>query len=258
MALICVIGLPRSGTTLLGRSLAALPGAQYHEEPNPMWRFKNFRRFGHEQFDANDATPDVRSYIRSFLLPMGQEPGCNFVIEKTPANCIRCGFVEAVVPEARFIFITRNGHDIRRSMLTKWSDGTDLNATRLQDDRPFRTLRAKFAKSRYIHRSEKLGYLGAEMRARWSLLRRGSTEYWGPKVKNWKSLCGYKPETVVNESYMRMQEAFEVGIAKCEVPHSVVAYERLLLAPRTELQRVFTEIGCTVPNLDPVLKNFDT
>ncbi len=236
MTLICVIGLPRSGTTLLGRALAGLPGAVYHEEPNPMWRFRNFRRLGHEQFTAADATPEVRRYIRSVLASEEQGLEASLTIEKTPANCIRIGFVEAVLPEARIIFLTRNGDDVRASILRKWQGGIDSNGARLNDDVPFRALRAKLVKSRYIHSSEKLLYLRAELSAKWSMLRRGSTDYWGPMVRNWQSLRGLAPERVVDESCACMEAAYERGVAGCALPHAVVAYEDLVRAPRTVLQ----------------------
>lgn len=256
MTLICVIGLPRSGTTLLGRALAGLPGAVYHEEPNPMWRFRNFRRLGHEQFAASDATDEVRRYIRSILLPGGAADDGHLVIEKTPANCIRSGFVEALVPEAKFLFLTRDSAAIRQSMLKKWRGGIDENASRLDDDVRFRALRAKFAKSRYIHRSEKLHYVGAELAQRWARLRSGHTDYWGPVIPGWQELRGLPAENVVDKVCSHMETTFKAGMSSCGVPHAILSYEALVTAPREELQRALSEIDVAVPDLSPALVHF--
>ena len=77
--------------------LAASSGGIYHEEPNPLWRFRNWARLDHDQFEATHATPAIRRHIRGRLIP--NSVGERYVIEKTPANALRVGFVEAVLPE---------------------------------------------------------------------------------------------------------------------------------------------------------------
>lgn len=256
MTLICVIGLPRSGTTLLGRALEGLPSTVYHEEPNPMWRFRNFRRLGHEQFVASDATNEVRQYIRSILLPCEGVKDTSLVVEKTPANCIRSGFVEAVVPEARFLFLTRDGGAIRESIMKVWQEGIDLNPVRLNDDTRFRVLRAKLAKSRYIHRSEMLQYIRAELAQRWTHLRNGHPDYWGPAIPGWRNLRRLSIETAVEEVCTHMEGEFYKGMSQCGVPHATLSYEDLVSAPEAELHRVLSEIGCAVSDLSPALVYF--
>lgn len=221
-----------------------------------MWRFRNFRRLGHEQFTAADATDEVRRHIRSTLLPKETDLGGHFVVEKTPANCIRTGFVEATVPEARFLFVSRDGSAIRKSILKKWLSGIDENAKRLNDDVPFRTLRAKLAKSRYIHRSEKLYYIGAELGQRWASLRKRQVNYWGPVVPEWKNLLGLPAVSVVNEACALMEDRFRFGISNCSLPYANLSYESLVSAPEATLRQALSEIDVFVPDLTPALRHF--
>lgn len=244
MTLISIIGLPRSGTTLLGRTLAATPGAHYLEEPNPIWRFQNWRSLGHEEFSAKHATEPVRRYIRNFLFP--EDAG--LVIEKTPANCLRTGFVEAVAPEARLIFITRDSDAIKSSMLRKWIEGADGNAARLNDDVKLRELRGKFAKFHYVHPREMPLYIFSELAARWSLARRGHTDFWGPQFEGWQALQGCPPEEVVSRAHDHMEARLQEGIQRCTLPHSVISYESLIAAPEAALSRAMQELDC--PDID--------
>lgn len=247
MKLISIIGLPRSGTTLLGRTLAAAEGVAYFEEPNPLWRFRNWRRLGHEEFHREDATLDVCRYIRRSLVPSR----CHnrYIVEKTPSNVLRIGFVEAVVPEARLLFVRRRGDDLRSSMLKKWRTGEDANATRLNDSGAFRTARSKLEKLRFVHPSEFPLYAAAEIRALYSGLQRGYVDFWGPQFKGWQTYRGRDPETVVEISCRRMEETLETGIAACRARHAVIAYEDLLADPAAVLYDALVALDCE--DLDP-------
>lgn len=245
MTTICIIGLPRSGTTLLGRALASLPDARYVEEPNPAWRFRNWSRLGHEEFDASDATPEVVRFIRDILRP---EDG-SLLIEKTPANCLRTSFVRAVLPEARILFLRRDGTAVRQSIARKWLDGEDRNAERLNDSHPFRDLMTKFDKARYVHRSEVPLYVRGELAAHWTRLRRRRTIFWGPQMQGWEALARGTPEEAINGACTAMEATLQAGIDEDPGPHAVLSYEALMHDPKTTLTRAMSEIGCE--DLDP-------
>ncbi|MBY6160045.1 sulfotransferase [Mameliella alba] len=255
MALISIIGLPRSGTTLLGRVLSSASDVEYFEEPNPMWRYRNWQRLGHEQFLREHATPQVRQHIRNYLVPA--RPRARHIVEKTPSNCLRVGFVEAVVPEARLIFITRNPEDVRRSMLRKWRSGSDSNAARLGDEGPFRELRGKLAKFRFVHRREMPRYIGAEIGARWKAARHGHSDFWGPQFEGWQAYKGKDPQEVVDASCARMEQTLAEGIAACTNRHVVMSYEDLVAQPRQVLAEAMERLDCTDLDLSQGLRFFE-
>jgi Sulfotransferase family len=46
------------------------------------------------------------------------------IIEKTASNCFRLGFVNAVFPDARFIYVTRDGRNNVNSLINAWQHPT--------------------------------------------------------------------------------------------------------------------------------------
>lgn len=108
-----IIGAGRSGTNVLRDTLVRLDGFATWpcDEINPIWRHGNLG-YPDDQIPASRATPAVRQFIRKAFLRIWQEQSRpDFVVEKTCANALRVPFVSAVLPEARFIHIVRDGYD---------------------------------------------------------------------------------------------------------------------------------------------------
>lgn len=102
-----LLGAPRSGTTLLGRCVGALPGLSYHFEPVAT---KAAARYIYEQ---RWSEPVGRLYYRSvyrWLLRIHGDGRMRFA-EKTPRNCFIADFLHRVFPGARFLLIVRDGRD---------------------------------------------------------------------------------------------------------------------------------------------------
>lgn len=120
--MIFVIGCGRSGTTLLGELLGAHPSVRYLHEPNDAWAaiepetdsLQVFSRRGnhHCLLDASRVT--ARAH-RRFQALMSQPPGMTLV-EKSPHNTFRIGYLNALDPEARFVHIIRDGIDVAHSI----------------------------------------------------------------------------------------------------------------------------------------------
>lgn len=118
---IVVLGAARSGTSMLaGQILALHPDIAYWSEPNFIWRYgAAYRR--HDVRDGSDATPAVRGYIRArFREFVENRDGRTRFMEKTPSNCLRVPFVDAVLPDARIIHIVRDGRDVAISAAREW------------------------------------------------------------------------------------------------------------------------------------------
>ncbi len=118
---IFIIGCGRSGTTLLGELFAAHPAVRYRYEPyhrwaaiDPMTDFLQLYSRGehHCLLGADAATVTAR---RRFRRLMSAPPGFTLV-EKSPVNTLRIGYLDAVAPEARFVHIVRDGIDVTRSI----------------------------------------------------------------------------------------------------------------------------------------------
>jgi hypothetical protein len=116
-----IIGAARSGTNMLRDLLTQLPGVATWpcDEINYLWRY------GQATFPTDELTPDLvtaRSfdYIRSKFTALARQTGAAWVVEKTCANSLRVDYVRAIVPEAKFVFLVRNGLDVAASANQRW------------------------------------------------------------------------------------------------------------------------------------------
>jgi hypothetical protein len=123
-----IIGCGRSGTTILGTLLAAHPAVSYMHEPNDLWAaidpvtdcLQRYSAGAHcYVLDASFVTPKTR---RRFQRAMWSRPG-KVLVEKSPHNTLRLGYLNSLAPEARFIHIVRDGIDVARS-IEKVASGT--------------------------------------------------------------------------------------------------------------------------------------
>jgi hypothetical protein len=118
---IFIVGAPRSGTSILysvlraHRALAHWPG-----EAHEVWEAEHhpaLTGWSSNALGAEDATPATRRRIRrSFYLVVGNKR----LIDKTPRNALRVPFVEAVFPDARYVFLTRDGRENVNSLINAW------------------------------------------------------------------------------------------------------------------------------------------
>lgn len=117
---IIVLGAPRSGTKVLSRVLEAHADVVYLREPRIVWRHGNDEKS--DMLRAEDARPEVRSFIRRTFAQMVREGGGRRLLEKTPSNALRPAFVDAVFPDARFIHIMRDPVDTIVAIRRCWID----------------------------------------------------------------------------------------------------------------------------------------
>jgi hypothetical protein len=123
---VIIIGAARSGTNLLRDLLTSLDGFETWpcDELPFLWRHGNRSR-PDDEFAPELATPPVRRYIRRFFR-RSASPGTRFLVEKTCANSLRVGFVDRILPEARYLFIVRDGRDVVASAMKRWRAPFDL------------------------------------------------------------------------------------------------------------------------------------
>lgn len=121
IAPIFIIGCGRSGTSILGALIATHPRVKYMYEPYDLWAAihpatdflqRYSRGENHCMLDASSATDAARIKFQRLMSP---PPGFTLV-EKSPINALRIGFLEAIAPDARFVHIVRDGVNVARSI----------------------------------------------------------------------------------------------------------------------------------------------
>ena len=179
---VVIIGAGRSGTNLLRDLLCQARGISTWpcDEINYIWRHGNVR-YPTDELPAAAARPEVRAYIRQQFFRMARKTGSEILVEKTCANSLRVDFVDAVVPEAKYVFIVRNGVDVVASALKRWHARLDF---------PYLARKARF-----VPKSDLPYYASRHLANRLYrvLSRENRLAYWGPKFSGFDSCLANSP-----------------------------------------------------------------
>ncbi|NNF21259.1 MAG: sulfotransferase [Saprospiraceae bacterium] len=117
---IIIIGAARSGTTLLGEVLSQHSKLAYRLEPKYIWRFGNPGKKDDVR-TTNECTPRIAEYIKGRFRRFVMRNKKERLLEKTPSNCFRVGFINKVYPDAQFIHLIRDGRQVAVSAEKKWT-----------------------------------------------------------------------------------------------------------------------------------------
>lgn len=124
-----IIGTGRSGTTLLGILLSMHKDVGYLNEPKALWHAVHPGEDiigSYSDGEANyrlgtlDADPQRNEAAHKLFGAYLRIIGARRVVDKYPELVFRVPFVHAIFPDAKFILLTRNGHDTAASIM-KWS-----------------------------------------------------------------------------------------------------------------------------------------
>ncbi len=128
-----IIGCGRSGTTILGNSLSRHKKITYLNDPchlwfsafpeTDIWSSQSHRRSGKlvlTEFDFDlSKSRKIRRLFR-FKTIVKRRP---ILVEKLPINSFRLKFIYKIFPDARFIYIHRNGLEVARSIENRCMKG---------------------------------------------------------------------------------------------------------------------------------------
>jgi len=226
---VIIIGAPRSGTNMLRDILCQLPGTGTWpcDEINYIWRHKNVK-FASDEFTSDMASPELKRYIRREFDIIAQKYELDTVVEKTCANSMRVGFVDRLLPEAKYIFIVRDGLDVVGSALLRWEAKLDI---------PY-----LFKKARYVPISDLPYYASRYLynRAYRVFSKTGQLAFWGPQMEGIDQLliryslpqvCALQWQACVNNA----QRDFD---QKKDSRYMMLNYESLVSQPDVNIERV--------------------
>lgn len=231
---VIIVGAPRSGTNMLRDVLTSFDGMATWpcDEINYIWRHGNVR-YPSDEIPADRATPAIKNYIHQRFTDIKQNYSADVVVEKTCANSLRVPFVDAVVPNAKYILIYRDGIDATGSAKERWTAELDipyiLEKVRFvpKADLPFYGLRYFWARLyRLISREKRLAF-------------------WGPALDNMPSILeNHTLNEICALQWQRCVEKAEEAFTKMPADKVVrVRYEDFVRQPVQELTRILEFIG---------------
>lgn len=126
---VIIVGAPRSGTNMLRDVLTSAPGVTTWpcDEINFVWKHGNLD-LDHDEIPAERAGR-IADYLHSRFEQRRRRDDAEMVVEKTCATSLRVPFVARALPDAKFIFIRRDGLDATASTMKRWNAEFDLAYT---------------------------------------------------------------------------------------------------------------------------------
>jgi len=122
---IFITGLGRSGTTILGILLSLHKQVGFLNEPKAIWKLIDTRHDingdytdsgGVYLLGAANVTPRARSTAYRLFARYLRTVGASRLVDKYPELIFRIGYVLEMFPDARIVFIIRNGADATHSI----------------------------------------------------------------------------------------------------------------------------------------------
>ena len=229
-----IIGAPRSGTNMLRDVLTSFEGIGTWpcDEINYIWRHGNVR-YPSDEIPVDRATPAAAAYIRARFEDIRRTQNARIVVEKTCASCLRVPFINKVLPEARYVYIYRDGIDATGSAKLRWTAKLDI---------PY-----LMEKVRFVPLMD-LPYYG--LRYFWSRIyrvfsREKRLAFWGPKLDNMDEILeSHTLNEVCALQWQRCVEKADNDLSQIEPDRVIrVRYEDFVADPAPELERIFDFLG---------------
>ena len=221
---IFIVAPPRSGGLALLRALSRAPEAFSADAsgPGPLEGIFELdpenREWDSNRLTAADAQPraveEIRGRLKATLTDHeGNRPGLDASgirwVDGTPRNALRIPFLNAIAPDAAFVFIQRDPAGALPSMLEAWRSGQMVSYPNLPD------------------------WPGPP----WS----------GPLVPGWRELAGLELHELVTEQWLRITVTLLDDLESLPAERWAVAqWEGLLNEPTKELERIGAFVGLEV------------
>jgi hypothetical protein len=211
---ILLIGCPRSGTSVLLQAvLESRELRSIQSEGHILWdayHHPRDRGWNSDALGAADVLEREREYIYCAIRLLVRK---RRFIDKTPANCLRIPYLDALFPDAAFVFLRRRAADNVSSLIEGWR------------------ARPRFVKYSLPERLEGLGPLNGNL---WSFVL----------VPGWRELRSASLAEICARQYVACNEAALAARGAIDDSRWIdVAYEDLVRSPADEVSRLFERLG---------------
>jgi hypothetical protein len=204
---IFVVGCPRSGNTVLFQLLRTLPDvATIGHEGHILW--DTFHPLEAVDYESHALGPkDIRSFEHRYLAwIIPALAGKGTFLDKTPRNVLRLPYLNALFPDARYVFVRRDPRGSISSLIIGW----------------------RRQQVRGSHLPGPFQVQGMPERRWFYLLTPG-----------WRSLNGRTVEEVCAHQYLACQQAIDAFTPALDPGRfTEVRYEDLLTDPVAEVKRI--------------------
>ena len=244
---VVIIGAGRSGTNALRDMLTRLPDFDTWDcdEINPIWRHGNVS-WPNDEIPSEKATPSVQRSIRGAFKKIWIRSGKPaFVVEKTCANSLRVPFVDAVIPEAKYIYIVRSGTDVVASARKRWTGDLELPS-----------LPYFIAKVRYTPVIDLPIYAWSFLKSRFNLLlgRSERLSVWGPRFTGMENLTDRPLEEICARQWAACVQSSDSAFGKMKSEKFLtIRYEEFASEPKKVLVEILDFLG--IKGTDEIIAN---
>ena len=224
---------------MLRDALASIPNMATWpcDEINYIWRHGNVA-YPSDEYSPEMARADVTRYIRKQFGWVSRKYGVNIVLEKTCANSLRVPFVDRVVPDAKYIYIRRDGLDVVGSAMLRWKAPLDI---------PYLARKAWF-----VPLSDLPYYGGRYLGNRIYRIFSGKKRlaFWGPQIDGMSELLTrHSLDEICALQWKRCVDAASGAFYNMPRERWIeVGYEDFVRSPVGELKRVISHLGVDVSN----------
>ena len=231
---VIIIGAARSGTNMLRDVLISFSNFSSWDcdEINPIWHYKN-ENLKTDELKLEDCNYYIKSYVQNQFLSIAQKNNDYYVVEKTCANSFRIPFVYNIMPNAKYLFVFRDGRDVVASAIKRWYSEVDWIYT--------------FKKARYVPLRSIPFYFYDFVKKRIHQVFSGSRRlpFWGPKYDGIEEDLKKLPVHVVAARQWKysIRKSLKFIDENDELDSYILKYEDFVENPEEEISRIFNFLG---------------
>ena len=124
---VIIVGAARSGTNMLRNLLTQFAGVETWpcDEINYIWRYGN-ANYPTDELRLQHAQVHNSKAIRKKFAQQASKTAARWLVEKTCANSLRIDYVNKIIPEAKYLFLVRDGVDVVASAMKRWHAPLDI------------------------------------------------------------------------------------------------------------------------------------